>query len=105
MSCCWWKIQWWAKYIRLYCAVIERDALCKRQLRVGGCEMKINYELYWRIAASVHNRYSATVGTDRMQSLVDYKQMTAGVFYEADSADSVLPLQLAMCLIAGCTRI
>jgi len=45
------------------------------------------------------------VGTDRMQSLVDYKQMTAGVFYEADSADSVLPLQLAMCLIAGCTRI
>jgi len=27
-------------------AVIEHDAPCPRQLRVGGCEMKINYELY-----------------------------------------------------------
>ena len=29
-----------------HCVVIERDALCSRQLRIGGCEMKINYELY-----------------------------------------------------------
>ena len=35
-----------------HCVVIERDALCPRQLRIGGCEMKINYELYLRIAAS-----------------------------------------------------
>ena len=27
-----------------HCVVIERDALCPRQLRIGGCEMKINYE-------------------------------------------------------------
>ena len=27
-----------------HCVVIERDALCPRQIRIGGCEMKINYE-------------------------------------------------------------
>jgi len=27
-----------------HCAVIERDAPCPQQLRIVGCEMKINYE-------------------------------------------------------------